>query len=157
MVPPLLAVHNRQSLHVPHAWSGSWLSLTRSRTHVLPLIDLWMINGVTHNRAEIQHKLGTKAPKRGHVVTLGVSWEQGPFLFPYAALLRGQELLALPAFPGPSPSAGVSAHGTLEPVWPAAGPREPLGLSCQVPLVLGSQLLEPLGVGLFQLSHLGLE
>lgn len=37
------------------------------------------------------------------------------------------------------------------------GLMEPLSLSCQVPLVLGSQLLEPLGVGLFQLSHLGLE
>lgn len=37
------------------------------------------------------------------------------------------------------------------------GLMKPLSLSCQVPQVLGSQLLEPLGVGLFQLSHLGLE
>lgn len=82
-----------------------------------------MIHGVTHKRADIQRMLGTKAPNRGHVVTLGVPWEQGPFIFPYAALIKGQGLLALPAFPGPSPSAGVSAHETLEPVWPAAGPR----------------------------------
>lgn len=101
--------------------------------------------------------LGTKAPNRGHVVTLGVPWEQGPFLFPFAVLVRGQGLLALPAFPEPLPSAGVSAHGTLEPVWPAAGPCGASRPQLQVPLVLGSQLLEPLGVGLFQLGHLGLE
>lgn len=37
------------------------------------------------------------------------------------------------------------------------GLTEPVSLSCQVPLVLGSQLLESLGVGLLQFRHLGLE
>lgn len=37
------------------------------------------------------------------------------------------------------------------------GFMKPLSLSCQDLLVLGSQLSEPLGVGLLQLSHLGLE
>lgn len=49
--------------------------------------------------------------------------KQRPFLFPNMALLGGPGLQALPAFPGPLPSAGESAHGTPEPVWPAAGPH----------------------------------
>lgn len=87
----------------------------------------------------------------------GVPWEQGPFLSSTQPCSENLGSWAYLHFQGLHPLL-VNLLTRLQSLCGLQlGLMEPISLSCQVPLVLGSQLLEPLGVGLLQLRHLGLE
>lgn len=103
--------------------------------------------------------LRATAPNRRHVVTLawgamGTGALPFPFMQPCSEDLGSRPYLS---FQDLHPLLVYLLTGLQSLCGLQLGLVEPLGLSCQVPLVLGSQLLEPLGVGLFQLRHLGLE